>query len=442
MKFIFKNRSFTADFLFTFGSSIIIFILNAGISILIARALGPDGKGIITLILLASGQTSAFLSLGIDNAIIYYIASRQIDRQSAVSTLFILSLFLGILSAIATVLILNFTLKSVERIIWILIYFRTLFIPLFIYTTFLRMITRAEGRIIELSLLNIIHPFLNLILVLIAILFIKSTPTILLGVILSNIISDMILMWIFAKCQYFKSNLLRFDKKIAKKLITYGLKGHLGSIFQYLNYRFDMYIVALFLSTSQVGIYSVAVGFSEILWMIPNALGVVITHRAASRPWSEANRITASVNRLTIAVMAVCCILWIFIGKYIIPFLYGTAFLETVNAMLWLLPGIWFLALWKNLLNDICSRGYPLLKTYSSGIAAIATIVFDLLLIPKMGINGAALASSIAYATAAIISLIYFCRLTKLKIIDLFLLKKSDVVSTISSLIKPVQAAD
>jgi O-antigen/teichoic acid export membrane protein len=249
-------------------------------------------------------------------------------------------------------------------------------------------------------------------------------------------------MWIFTKWQYFQSHLLRFDKKIAQKLITYGLKGHLGSIFQYLNYRFDMYIVALFLSATQVGIYSVAVGFSEMLWMIPNALGVVITHRAASRPWAEANRITASVNRLTMAIMAMSCILWVFIGKYIIPFLYGTAFIGAVNAMLWLLPGIWFLALWKNLLNDICSRGYPLLKTYSSGIAAIATIIFDLLLIPKMGINGAALASSIAYAIGAIMSLLYFCKLTKLKMIDLFLLKKSDVISTISSLIKTVQIAD
>jgi len=421
------RRSFATDFFSTFGASVMGFLLSIITSILIARAVGPKGKGILALVFLASGQAASFLSLGVESALIYYVGSGQVKKQSASSTSFLLSLGLGVLAAGFMVGVLHFVLKEGSFPIWALIYLSALLLPLTIYSRYLEVIGRAEGRIAELAGLSLIERVLQPLLILLCYLFFRSVPAILAVSILSSLISTAVSFVFYAKWGYFPPRLFFSNKLVAKRLVSYGLKGHVGTVFQSLNYRLDMYIVALFLSAAQVGIYSVAVRFSEILWIIPNALGIVIAQRAASRSWEEVNRITASVTRLTLAIMAISCVAWAFLGKMLIPLFYGQAFSEAVDALLWLLPGTLLLGLWKNLLNDVVSRGYPLLKTLSSGAGVGATILFDLLLIPKYGIEGAAVASSIAYAIATLTVIIPYCKITKIQPTDLFLLRREDV---------------
>jgi O-antigen/teichoic acid export membrane protein len=51
----------------------------------------------------------------------------------------------------------------------------------------------------------------------------------------------------------------------------------------------------------------------------------------------------------------------------------------------------------KVLTNEIAGRGYPQYNSFNAGVALILTVIFDLILIPRIGILGAALASSISY---------------------------------------------
>jgi Na+-driven multidrug efflux pump len=51
----------------------------------------------------------------------------------------------------------------------------------------------------------------------------------------------------------------------------------------------------------------------------------------------------------------------------------------------------------KVLANEIAGRGYPKYNSINAGLALVLTIVFDLILIPRYAVLGAALASTIAY---------------------------------------------
>jgi len=87
----------------------------------------------------------------------------------------------------------------------------------------------------------------------------------------------------------------------------------------------------------------------------------------------------------------------IIFGKLIIRILLSRAFLGAYVPMLVLLPGVILLGLAKILFADILGRGYPQYSSIISGSSLVITIVLDLTLIPRMGITGAALASSVAY---------------------------------------------
>jgi O-antigen/teichoic acid export membrane protein len=62
----------------------------------------------------------------------------------------------------------------------------------------------------------------------------------------------------------------------------------------------------------------------------------------------------------------------------------------------------------KVLTNEIAGRGYPHYNSFTSGVALILTVLFDLILIPRFGIIGAALASSIAYGTIFFVAIGFY----------------------------------
>ena len=62
--------------------------------------------------------------------------------------------------------------------------------------------------------------------------------------------------------------------------------------------------------------------------------------------------------------------------------------------------------------GDIKGRGRPGLVSVGAFVAVIATVVFDLTLIPTLGIEGAAIASLLTYGTSATFLLIAYLRLT------------------------------
>jgi O-antigen/teichoic acid export membrane protein len=81
-----------------------------------------------------------------------------------------------------------------------------------------------------------------------------------------------------------------------------------------------------------------------------------------------------------------------------IPIVFGTAFARSIGVVLWILPGTVALSLGKVACADLAGRGK---NGYSSIFALIGfaiTIGLDWLLIPRLGIIGAAIASSIAYS--------------------------------------------
>jgi O-antigen/teichoic acid export membrane protein len=182
-----------------------------------------------------------------------------------------------------------------------------------------------------------------------------------------------------------------------RSTLFFGLKGQIGNILQFFNYRLDLFIVNYFLGPRDVGIYSVSVGLAELLWHFPNAVSFVIFPKAANTRPELLNNFTQRVLRITLGFTAAGAIGLLFLGKPIISIIYSSAFLAAYAPMLALLPGVVLLGGAKVLSNEIAGRGNPQYNSINAGLALVITVVLDLLLIPQYGVLGAALASSIAY---------------------------------------------
>ena len=72
--------SFTKDVTITFFSRIAMFVIGISNSILIARVLGPEGKGVIAIVFLLPSMIAAMGSLGIGAAHIFFMGQRKFSK--------------------------------------------------------------------------------------------------------------------------------------------------------------------------------------------------------------------------------------------------------------------------------------------------------------------------------------------------------------------------
>lgn len=173
--------------------------------------------------------------------------------------------------------------------------------------------------------------------------------------------------------------------------------------------------------------YSTGVSMAELLWYIPNAVSGALFPKIPTLENKVASQLTARTCRQVFSLIFIGAILFRFLGKTIIVMAYGQEFQPSTAPFLWLLPGILGMTISKIISADLSGRGKPEYSTKTSGLTLVITIIGDIILIPALGISGAALASSLAYITSAIVSVIWFRKETGTSIGDLLILKPSDL---------------
>lgn len=413
------------------GAYGLVYLLGIPTAMFIARAVGPEGKGLLTLVSTVVAQVG-LISLGVESALVHYGGRRTAPLAELAKASKGLSFALGSLGAlIAAVLILVLSDRSTPDSLRILMMLSALSIPVLLPIGYIQGLMVAQGRVIEVALLSALlaaSGFASAIAVYLLGLGVS-------GLLLLNLVSVAILGGIFFRLAQ-RYRILRYVpmtkedvRALRGRLLRFGLRGHAGTLFQGLNSRLDVLLVAAWLSPSELGVYSVAVTSAETLLLVPTFIGSIIFQRAASLLPEESKRFTGVATRLTAAFLMLMMIIWVLLADPIITVLFGEAFLRAIHPLLVLLPGIWLLGLWRNITNDLVGRGHPEAKTISAGLALMTSVFVGLLLIPRLELLGAALMSAISYAVAFLVILVIYSRNTQVRWRDVFLVRSSDFVT-------------
>jgi O-antigen/teichoic acid export membrane protein len=405
-----SRMSITRGSSITFVSSVIIFVIGLGTSVILARFLGPGGRGTYALLLLVPSLLVTIGGLSIQAAIVYFSANRKYKLNHIASTSLVSGLCLGVIlisifwvASKTTVFKEFFESSSINpSYLWLMVFA----IPLsLLYCFFTRMLLGRE-KIAKFNNIRIFWSVLHLGLIVIFLIVMRE---VILGAVLSYLLTVIGATVLFIK-----------------ESIRYGSKVHLGVIAQFLNYRLDMLLIAHFLSVAEVGCYAVAVGLAERLWMIPGAIGTVLFPRVSAIESARANQLTPKASRNTLFITFILSLGLMVLAKPLIQFLFGGRFLYSVKPLMILLPGIVAFSVCKVLANDLAGRGRPEFNGFAALLSLSINIPLNLLLIPSWGISGAAFASTVAYTMAAVFSIIMFVKLTGSSLSDILLIKADD----------------
>jgi O-antigen/teichoic acid export membrane protein len=382
----------------TLCARLILILVALASSVVLARFLGPEGRGVFALVLLIPSLARTFALLGYEEANSVYAGLEERGRRCLVWHSAAVAVSVGGIVVVASIL--YFVLGTpglpglFEVPLWLYV-LSVAAIPAGLLVDYWWAILRGMNRIVIANIIEVVAKAASLLLVL---LFVGWWQFGVGGAVWASFILEigtLVLMVIILKRAGVWGRPC-FDWSLWKRTTKFALPAHGGTIAAYLNYRVDEFIIAALLPPEQLGFYVIAVGLVERLWLLPAAVGrALLPHLTNSSERDPA--LPAVISRhVLIWTGAACLLIWGF-ADVVVDLLYSSGFSAVVAPLRWLLPGIFALSVGKVLVTELLARQKPYYSLWATGIAVLVNVLMNIWLVPRLGISGAAIASTISY---------------------------------------------
>lgn len=402
------HTDFRKDLLATIISRGILFGSGILISIIIARYLGPEGKGILTAVFVIPTIILTLGDFGIRQATAHLLGTDKYPKKEIVENVLLLYFFTTTLGILICSIIFYF--GPAREYDYVLIIFAVLLIPAMLFNTYMRGVALGERKVKFSNSVEVINKFTHLLMV------IFFLPVLHLGIrsaALSQVSGSLVAsLRSLSLIREIGNIRLRLKPKLVRTMVKLGIAYSLSLFVLTLNYRIDIVVLERMAPSGDIGLYAVGVQLAELLWQIPLALNVVIfSYSATGKDFGESINRTLKVLKYSLVVAVCCSIIILLLAPLIITLLYGQAFLGSVSVTRILIPGVIFALVFKLLHADLAARGRPLVAFPIFFGTAITNVVLNIILIPEYGINGVAFASTVTYTLGALIYFIVYRRI-------------------------------
>ena len=426
--------------LHAFGVNILLLPLGIATSVLIARSVGPTGKGTLDLIVATSALLSMVLGLSLPQGITYVVAQGKAASNALASQLVLVSLLQALLVLVIVSLLRLTTYSQIflpDWGLWIVAGV-VVYVWVEILNKFWGAILAGRQQIAVVNnaeLVGRVAQFLSIFILAAALyLFGKQLSVGLLF--LATLSGSLLINVLLVASLGFKFE-VSGDLSGLKGALAFALPCYAANTAQFLNYRLDVFVVGFFAGTTSVGRYTLAVSLAQLLWLMSNSVASVLLPKvAAATDLSDSVQHTTRVTRLALWATAIGGAALGLLGTQAIPLLYGEAFRPSIVALVWLLPGVVVFSIANVFAAYIAGIGKPHLNLWVSGLSLIITIGLDLALIPKLNIVGAAIASTVSYSVSALMLIIFFIRETGAPLRQV-LLPTSEDLRLLLSVVRP-----
>jgi O-antigen/teichoic acid export membrane protein len=212
-----------------------------------------------------------------------------------------------------------------------------------------------------------------------------------------------------------------------KDCLRFGLKAWVGSLADNLNFRVDQILVALIASEAVLGIYAVAVNAFEIFLYLPaGAATALLPLIAGSPPAMRAERTLHAFRSVALATTASLGFAAL-VGPVLLPLVFGSAFEGSVQPFLLLLPGALGALLLAIFTNALVASSAPGLSSVGPVVSLVVGLALDFALIPSFGASGAAAAASAAFIAGGATALLAYRSRDPFRWRELVSLRRSDL---------------
>jgi O-antigen/teichoic acid export membrane protein len=421
-------NGFAKNIITTFSSRFFSAVFAFCSTIIIARAFGPAGKGIFTMVAFFPTLALNFGHLGLGNANTYLISQDKEKTKNSFYNSFWYGLIIGSLFIITFALFYRLfphELLGQGNIGTRYFLFSLFVIPFMLWENFYQGI--FVGRQ-EFKLFNIINILSKVLLFcgLIVLIFILKWEM------YFSIIYYLCLMMFpaFVYSVYFLKHYgfpFKFNKQIFSLGINFGIRSYLACLLAFLIFRSDIYLINLFLGLKETGLYSLSTGFGDALLLIASSVSLVLFPKITENQ-ERGLAMTLKVSRIISFIIGSIIIFGLIFGGWFIPLVFGESFRASLPAFYVLLFAIYFWSIINFLGQFFASKGYPWFAIWIWLPGLILNILLNIIFIPKYGIIAAALTSLTAYLLIFILHFVYIQKYNKISFWQIFIPNKLEIL--------------
>ena len=373
-----------------------VFYLSAFVvNILLANRLGARNSGPFFYLLNNISIALLFLNFGVESAITYLYARRESGFSYLLTAGSIWSLLSTLLLALLWYGLSFFQLVPTDALTpLILLYILSLLITAFSSALFYA----SNNHLIP----NLVPSLINLFLIV----YLLANPN------HSSYTAPAVLIRVYlftgiitgASFLLLTGRHLRFGhlpKRIfTRKLLDSSLRFFIQNAFVTLLLRVDIWFIEYLCNDADLGNYIQTTKFSQLVFLLPNLASFALFPlfaQNADQQHSMESKAFRLINAYFYAGLAICLLIAI-CGYWLFPILYGSSFSKMHLIFIALIPGLLFFVASYPLSAYFASINRSRFISFGAAIAVLLMIAADLVLIPALGIYGAAIASSVAYS--------------------------------------------
>jgi O-antigen/teichoic acid export membrane protein len=388
-----------------FGGQLLCALFALGIEICYARLLGPGGKGQTSLCLMIIGVGAAIAGFGGEVPLTLWIAERKKNWSEWLPAVW----FWGLAGCFAVsglwaviywkwhpVFLRGITTRLAELVL--------VAVPLCVFFQYLEALFAGLERFRPRAALGLVSQAAELAGVAGLVFLVGRTAEMavmgnLLGLLGAGLVGTILLKECFRDWWKIGPAAGRLGA-----VVSLGMMGQFSGMAMFFSYRLDVFVVNYFLGPAQLGLYALGVVVAESLWQVSSAVAVTLFPRTARTLNERTEQFTCVVTRSVFLVIVVLGTILAIVSPVVVPLVFGARFEPSVHVIRWILPGIVALGVGKVMAADLTARGKPKYNVLFAFISGTLAVILDFVLIPRMGIQGAALASSVTYVLLAFLT--------------------------------------
>ena len=359
-----------------------------------ARYLGAEGFGILSLALSITGIFAIIIDMGLGTLMIREVARNKLMADKYIPNVPLMKVILSFFTLGLIILFVN--IIRYPEIVSIVIYIITLSVIVNAFSVILTSIFQANQKMAYISISTIINGASLLLGTLIGIYYHFEIIYFAALYVISNI-----LVFAFITSAYkWKFNFPKFKidwslwKPTIKESWPFAITSLSGMLYTYI----DSIMLSIIQGTIAVGWYSAAYRFMLMALFIPGTMNTVI-FPVMSKYFKSSNNTIKMINEIYFKYMIIIGIPLGFgttlLANKIILLIYGIGYTQSIIALQILIWTIVFTFTGASFVQVLQSINKQLIITKISGICVIINIILNLILIPKFSYIGASIATVI-----------------------------------------------
>jgi O-antigen/teichoic acid export membrane protein len=405
---LFSGKSLLNETAKTMVISMAILVVNMATGMITARLLGPEGRGLMSALILWPQFLAFAGTFGIHAALLFHMKKSPEEEANLYYSSLILTLLAGVAALAAGYFLIPYWMGDHSQEIitggqWFMA--ATPFMLLFFMHNAL---FRGREEFNIFNRMRYLVPMLSLALILLLFVFGELTP-LLAGIAYLAPYIPVTLLAIMRAIRLYRPHWSGFMRS-SRKIMKYGWSSYgidlLGNLILYV----DQIILVTLLAPGPFGLYVVAVSLSRMVNVFSASINLVLFPKASSLDHNQAAALSLRVFKVSTGVAIVCSLFIMLAAPLVIRLLYGSAFVDSIPVFRLLLLEVVIGGAALVLSQSFMAVGKPFVVTISQAIGVVLVIPLIYMLVPIYGPIGAAIALLIPSITRLIYVMVTFQR--------------------------------